>query len=121
MSTLNNILSKINKAEKTELAKHEVELGIMTDIEKNVSIANAQLGKINGAYLDLKDKLSNLKKESVSLNKIKEDLLKNKTKAEAQAKDLGVDISGMKQISDADFYTTEINDFLKLISNSFLK
>jgi hypothetical protein len=119
--SLNNILKKIAQSEKTELAKHQVELGIMTDIEKNVSTANSQLGNIKGAYLDLKDKLSGLKKKSESLNKVKEDILKNKSKAEAQAKDLGVDISGMRQISDADFYTSEINDFLKLISNSFLK
>jgi chromosome segregation ATPase len=119
--SLNDILKKIAKAEKVELAKHQVELGIMADIEKNISTANSQLGKIKGDYLDLKDKLSNLKKESTSLNKVKEDILKNKSKAEAQAKDLGVDIGGMRQISDADFYTSEINDFLKLISNSFLK
>ncbi len=119
--SLNNVFNKIAEAEKTELAKHEIELGIMTDIEKNVSTANSELGKIKGAYLDLKDKLSNLKKESLLLNKVKEDIIKNKSKAEAQAKDLGVDISGMRQISDADFYTSEINDFLKLISNSSLK
>jgi len=121
MSNINTILKNIAKAEKLELATHKVELGIMTDIEKNVSTANSELGKIKGAYLDLKDKLSNLKKESLLLNKVKEDIIKNKSKAEAQAKDLGVDISGMRQISDADFYTSEINDFLKLISNSSLK
>jgi predicted nucleic acid-binding Zn-ribbon protein len=119
--SLNSILKKISQSDKIELAKHKVELGVITDIEQSVSKANSELGKIKGAYLDLKDKLSNLKKESVTLNKIKEDITKNKSKAEAQAKDLGVDISGMRQISDADFYKSEIDDFLKLISNSFLK
>jgi hypothetical protein len=34
--SLNNILKKIAQSEKTELAKHQVELGIMADIEKNI-------------------------------------------------------------------------------------
>ena len=40
MSNMNNILNKIAKAEKVELAKHEVQLALVDDIKKLIQEAN---------------------------------------------------------------------------------
>ena len=54
MSTLNNILNKINKADKTELAKHEVEL---FNIDDTIKLYNKGLEDLKSADV-LKQKLA---------------------------------------------------------------
>ena len=99
---INNILKKIEKAnevQNVELQKHEVELGVLQDIEKEMSIANQGVFKsINLAKSALKPA-----QESLRLNKELLVKLQNFTK---QVKDLGI-LSPQKEVENGIVKTKE--------------
>lgn len=79
---MKSVFSKIAE-DKTELAKHEVELGLLDDIKKDMTEANRGAMKA----IDLANAAKKPAEQSLKLNK---ELFKKLTKAEKMAKDLGV-------------------------------
>jgi hypothetical protein len=114
MNTLQTIYNKL--ADKTELAKHEVQLGIVEDINKTLAEANAILkvliadkpilanaDKAIAVAIANADKLvqtseKNVKKASAFLPKIGTIL----DKADVAAKELGLDSKGITGYAELD-------------------
>ena len=99
---INNILKKIEKADNVsdvKLAKHEVELGVLQDIEKEMSIANQGVFK----SIDLAKSALKPAQESLRLNKELLVKLQNFTK---QVKDLGI-LSPQKEVENGILKTKE--------------
>jgi hypothetical protein len=99
---INNILKKIEKAnevQNVELEKHEVELGVLQDIEKEMSIANQGVFK----SIDLAKSALKPAQESLRLNKELLVKLQNFTK---QVKDLGI-LSPQKEVENGILKTKE--------------
>lgn len=84
MSNINTILKKIAKSEKVELSKHEVELGVLQDVQKELVTANA--GAIKA--IDLAKSALKPAQESLRLNKELVVKFENFTK---QIKALGIE------------------------------
>ena len=99
---INNILKKIEKAnevQNVELEKHEIELGVLQDIEKEMSIANQGVFK----SIDLAKSALKPAQESLRLNKELLVKLQNFTK---QVKDLGI-LSPQKEVENGILKTKE--------------
>lgn len=106
---MKNILDKINKADeiqanKVELASHEVELGMLQDIEKEMSIANQGIFK----SIDLAKSALKPAQEALRLNKELLVKLQNFTK---QVKDLGI-LSPQKEVENG---IVQVKENIKLI------
>lgn len=96
MNTLQNVYNKL--ADKTELAKHEVELAVLDDLKKLASISTTQLQTnkkiitvIVGIVDSINAKLNELDKndiDNLSLQKNSETIFNNFKKS---AQDLGID------------------------------
>ena len=105
MNTLQNVYDKL--ADKTELAKHEVELGILQDIEKELVTANA--GAIKA--INLANQAKKPAQDSLQLNKQLLIKFQNFTK---QIKDLGI-LGSQKEVEngishDSPQYITQPED-----------
>jgi Rad3-related DNA helicase len=89
--SLNDILKKISQPEKTELAKHEIELGSIQDLEKRVE----QFASENKQVVDLIKSLDSVKSKFKQLDKkIASDfklLRDDSEKLFKQASDLGIE------------------------------
>lgn len=99
---MENILKKIaefDKVNETKLAKHRVELGVLQDIEKEMSIANQGVFK----SIDLAKSALKPAQESLRLNKELLVKLQNFTK---QVKDLGI-LSPQKEVENGIIKTKE--------------
>lgn len=68
MSNINNILNKIAKAEKTELAKHEVNLSLKDDIEKSLNNLYNDFNIVDKGIVKFYNDLSNAKKTYEAIN-----------------------------------------------------
>jgi hypothetical protein len=118
--SLNDILKKISQPEKTELAKHEVELGLIDEVKKLQVVANNSYDK---AINELKKAASVLDSSNTFFtNTIKDSkvTLQNIDKARLMAKDLGVELPSNidalykyydTQIKDSELYIKDINQF----------
>lgn len=107
MNTLKTTMSKIaqiEQPEKTELEKHEVELGVLQDIEKEMTIANQGIFK----SIDLAKSALKPAQESLRLNKELLVKLQNFTK---QVKDLGI-LSPQKEVENG---IVQVKENIKLI------
>ena len=89
MNTRKTVYNKLF-TEKVELSKHEVELGVLQDIEKEMSIANQGIFK----SIDLAKSALKPAQEALRLNKELLVKLQNFTK---QVKDLGI-LSPQKEV-----------------------
>ena len=105
--SLNNILKKISQPEKTELAKHEVELALVDDLKKVVSDyikANANFQTAFNEHRQLDEKFMALKakaKEYYAFDKkVYTDSQKIINNIKQQAKDLGIDPNGIQGVKD---------------------
>lgn len=103
MNTRKTVYNKLF-TEKTELAKHEVELGVLQDIEKEMSIANQGIFK----SIDLAKSALKPAQESLRLNKELLVKLQNFTK---QVKDLGI-LSPQKEVENG---IVQVKENIKLI------
>ena len=119
MNTMKSVFSKIAE-DKTELAKHEVNLGIIDDIsrlkketERFLADSNKADAAIQKAVATIKDKGQfwlNNKKFSDNLDKRADALF---GKYEKAAKELGLDVKNSpaaKEMSDIYNYSSQIND-----------
>ena len=99
--SLNDILKKISQPEKTELAKHEVELALIDDFRKLLNIATADYKEFNDAY----NKFNDFKKLVIAFG---EKYTGNTEKLETlysqmfkTSKELGLDFNSTKEGKDA--------------------
>jgi len=104
MNTLKTIYDKLG--DKTELAKHEVELGILQDIEKELITANA--GAIKA--ITLANQAKKPAQDSLQLNKQLLIKFQNFTK---QVKDLGI-LSSQKEVENG---IVKVKENIKAIEN----
>ena len=103
MNTLKTIYEKLG--DKTELAKHEVNLGLVQDITKDLNVVADSLTSIRPTLLKIEDLL-------IKNSKIVDTALKSVQKIEATAKELGVD-SLMKELDKPKML---INEFYRTIN-----
>jgi len=107
---INNILKKIEKAnevQNVELAKHEVELALVDDLNKVVSDyikSNANYQTVFNEYKQLHDRFMALKVKAREFyafdKKIYAEAQKVINNIKQQAKDLGVDPNNIKGLKD---------------------
>jgi|LakMenEpi03Aug12_release.lakeMendotaPanAssembly.Ray.scaffolds.fasta_scaffold1606869_1 uncharacterized protein (DUF3084 family) len=107
---INNILKKIEKAnevENVELAKHEVELALVDDLNKVVSEyikSNANFQTVFNEHKQLDDRFMALKARAREFyafdKKIYTEAQKVINNIKQQAKDLGVDPNSIKGLKD---------------------
>jgi hypothetical protein len=100
MNTRKTIYDKLF-AEKVELAKHEVELGLKDDILKSISdyeSASKKLDNKISAYYDIifkaKKSFEQLKADNNSLFVVVKKLISEELKAKELGKELGIDVTG---------------------------
>ena len=143
MAIRNKAFSKVtalsNKVAEVELSKETVELGVGQDVQKAVSQLSGSMSKIENigtkasaagdkyeaaqlkAYnnvLDAQDKLfDQLKKEEKAYGGAK-DVVK---KAEAAAKDLGVNVDDIKGIKELKKLISDIPDAFNAVSSDIKK
>ena len=104
MNTLQNVYDRLS--DKTELAKHEVELGILQDIEKELVTANA--GAIKA--INLANQAKKPAQDSLQLNKQLLIKFQNFTK---QIKDLGI-LGSQKEVENG---IIKVKENIKAIEN----
>jgi len=121
MSILNNVLSKINKAEKTELAKHEVELASATDLPKLYGNAVSMNNDIYGDTLRRVDALKAvLNKKDTDALKMISDIDKAMIDFAKKAKELGIDPKTSPLYADSKKELDDLYKGVKLVQ-TFLK
>ena len=106
MNTRKTVYEKLF-TEKVELAKHEVELGLVQDITKDLNTVADSLTSIKPALLKLEDLL-------IRNSKVVELALKAVQRVEVTAKELGADVL----IKELDKPKMLINEFNKTINNT---
>ena len=84
MNTLKTVFGKLFK-EETQLASHEVELGLVQDITKDLNTVSDSLTSIKPALLKIEDLL-------IKNSKTVEMALKAVQRVETTAKELGIDL-----------------------------
>lgn len=90
MSNINNILNKIAKAEKVELAKHEVELALVDDIKKAAESVEKQYQSVFSKVISVKTQIDEALKIGNKAFFESQKFYQQGLKAEQQAKELGI-------------------------------
>lgn len=119
---MKNILDKINKADeiqakKVELGKHEVELGVLDEINTLNSQGEKLRQGVNKFYSLQNQMIAYAKDERGKLMKLigdSEKLIKN---AENKAKELGIDINDNATYKSAKMRFNETNDIFKIYTD----
>lgn len=106
MNTLKTVFGKLFK-EETKLASHEVELGLVQDITKDLNTVSDSLTSIKPALLKIEDLL-------IKNSKTVEMALKAVQRVETTAKELGAE----SLIKELDKPKMLINEFNKTINNT---
>lgn len=115
MSNMNNILKKIAKAEKVELAKHEVELALVDDLNEIISEAkrvislqddglkwyNKAIEAHKQFLIQLTDSIGIIQSSEKYIPKLPEQIQNITGKLGNQAKELGLDPKQIKGYVDA--------------------
>ena len=113
MNTTKSVYNKLFSEDKTELSKHEVELGLVQDITKDLNTVADSLTSIRPALLKIEDLL-------IKNSKTVELASKAIQRVETTAKELGAD-SLVKEIEKPKMMVNEfnrtINTVLKSIQN----
>lgn len=115
MDTLNIVYSKLNSDNKTELAKHKIELSLIDDFKK-VSSKAINSGADSGG--DVEDWLSKLPKLISALKKSlndQEKVIETGNKIKKISKELGADLPAniKKDLEGAEQWQKEINSIIK--------
>lgn len=96
------------------LKSEKIELGVVQEIEQKTNKLGDSASKIIGGVLDGVDKID----KSIASSKLDQeikDLEKSLNEIKSKAKDLGVDVSGMKEVNFAESYIDMISSFTKNI------
>ena len=113
MSILNNVLSKINKADKTELAKHEVKLASLQNIIKLDDAALKLKDKALAIVKKAKDSLIDASNNTNNVISAFEKIIVEVDALEKSVKDLGVELPNEARIA-RDSAKREISQFSEL-------
>ena len=98
MNTLKTTMSKIaqiEQPERTDLAKHNVELGLIDDLKKEADKVSKQIGFVNKDIIEVKkaiQRIGMIKVDLASTDELANNLLKAVVNFENKANDLGLDI-----------------------------
>jgi hypothetical protein len=129
MNTLKTVFGKLFK-EETQLASHEVELGLVEDLNKLVSTNKNAISEAS-RYIDnvkttwqklysIKDEIDNMNSYIKSIPSAKNELGFNNqeinkilSKIELQSKDLGVDAKNVKGYLEAKKEIEKNNEYIK--------
>jgi DNA repair ATPase RecN len=130
MNTLKTVFGKLFKEETTNLASHEVELGLVEDLNKLVSTNKNAISEAS-RYIDnvkttwqklysIKDEIDNMNSYIKSIPSAKNELGFNNqeinkilSKIELQSKDLGVDAKNVKGYLEAQKEIEKNNEYIK--------
>jgi F0F1-type ATP synthase membrane subunit b/b' len=119
MNTLKTTMSKIaqiEQPERTELAKHEVELALVDDLKKLASLSENQLKtnkNLQTVLVGMADSINNKLKEIDAVNNQNDDLLKNAENLHNNFKKLAQDLG-------IDYKNTEANKIYESILKNAL-
>lgn len=132
MSNLNTILNKLGKIEEiheTNLAKHEVELGLkedalkmVTDFEKSYKTVDDALFKFYSSLESAKKQYESTKADINNLLSFEGKLKVEQNKILAAGKELGIDVTGApfyKQLNAALVRFENLNTEIKASENSY--
>ena len=115
MNTLKTIYEKLG--DKTELAKHEVELGLVDNLTALNKKAKGFRETINFLF-DTRTKLVEYsKKNRVDLNNYLTELGDLRDKILISAKDLGLEPTNIAEYKNSLAHTAEIKDVIKIYDN----
>lgn len=132
MNTMKSVFSKLadlQQEDKTELAKHEVELGVIDDAKKGMDMVlkayNNPLWKtLERLPSEVGDTLARLKSELQDAGKGQNMAIENARKAAAMSKELGVDLpKDIQKIFDNNDYDDMLQSYESGINKllSFIK
>ena len=108
MNTLNKVYNKLNSDNKTELAKHKIELGLIDDVKKQYNLIIKLKEKAE-------DDLAKAKKSAIMAESEIKEFNKDANKAEQIAKELGIsskDINLQKLFQDIKQAEKLFNDII---------
>jgi len=115
MNTLNKVYSKLNN--KTELATHKVDLGIMQETQKAINKHISQRKEIDSGIekwynelFSVRDKFAKLEGNFKSFNSSTDDLKKYVKEIDGMAKELGVNSSAIEGYKEAKAYIKTSED-----------
>lgn len=91
MNTLKTVFSKLFK-EETQLASHEVELGLVQDFESSLNSYIVASGKLEQQVQNIESAIKNMQTEFISAQKIASKIDSDYQKLRKQSIDLGVEI-----------------------------
>ncbi len=118
MNTLNSVYETINKlSDKTELAKHEVELSLLNDLTALNKKAKEYRETINFLYATRTKLVEYSKKNRISLINYLTELGDSRDKILISAKDLGLDPTNILEYKNSLTHTSEIKDVIKIYEN----
>ncbi len=134
MNTLKSVFNRIAE-EETKLSTHELELGLIDDLNKfintnsnykskaitineNVSSLFKILNGIIDEFDNMKIQLSNIDGASANLGGSNQDISNVISKIEVQTKELGVDVKSIKSYSTAIEIIKENNTLIKELQQS---
>ena len=90
MNTLQNVYDKL--ADKTELAKHQVQLADLASFQKAVSSAETALDKVTPAKAKAKDALTVYKVDALTSLRAYDEVLKQYAELQKLAKQIGLEL-----------------------------
>ena len=106
MNTLQNVYNKL--ADKTELAKHEVNLGLLDTLKSYTSGLKKYMSEASNLQKlgerqkkELSDTISEVRKFSQLGNSMADDMARDLVAFERQAKELGIDANSSKDYVEA--------------------
>jgi hypothetical protein len=91
MNTLKTVFGKLFK-EETQLASHEVELGLVQDFESSLNSYISASGKLEQQFKNIDNAIKNMQTEFISVSKIASKIDSDYQKLRRQSMDLGVEI-----------------------------
>ena len=123
MSTLNNILSKIDKAskvEETKLASHKIDLANINDFNNLATNAENALKKFNDAYIALEKTIQPVLANGNQFLAIMENAGNLNIELDTKFKEIGLDWKSTpesKKFKDIVLKSREVNTMLARIKN----
>jgi uncharacterized protein YukE len=113
MNTLKSVFSKIAE-DKTELAKHEVELALLDETKVLVSILGDTGRKYDDEFKKYNSALSNLKNLTITLEQTKDKIDERAKKISSMEKELGLNTNQGKEFQN--FAANFLKNTIKNIS-----
>lgn len=118
--SLNDILKKISQAEKTELAKHEVELANINDFNNLATSADGLLKKVNESYAALEKTIPSVLANGNQFLAVMENAGNLNMELDKKFKEIGLDWKATpeyKKFRDIVTASREVNTIIARVKN----